>query len=72
LKRFQEIAGAIEGSLVIPLQQTNDDSAENYGFQFTVFQTAWSAILRCWDRSVVIGALKHKFWKLTLQVRYSL
>ena len=72
--RFQEIAGSLESSLSLPLkvlpsnkEDTPTDSS-SANFRLELFQTLWEAIQKCWDESVYIAALVHRFWKLTLQV----
>eukprot|EP00041_Stephanoeca_diplocostata_P005134 m.56761 g.56761 ORF g.56761 m.56761 type:complete len:713 (-) comp15593_c0_seq2:442-2580(-) len=64
--RFQEIAGAFETLLAAPLERTS--SATAAGWQFTLGPAMLELVLRCWSPDVFLPGLKHRFWKLTLQI----
>ncbi|EDO48495.1 predicted protein, partial [Nematostella vectensis] len=62
--RLQEIAGKLE----LVLSSPSDPSIAGEGPLLTpVGNVLLWALMRCWDDSVYIHALCHRFWKLTLQ-----
>ncbi|XP_064402845.1 conserved oligomeric Golgi complex subunit 2-like isoform X2 [Halichondria panicea] len=64
--RFQDIAGSVESSLSFPLVRA--EASEDHPFQLEVFGRVWLAWQQCWSPDVLIPALTHRFWKLSLQV----
>ncbi|KAL3872688.1 hypothetical protein ACJMK2_035898 [Sinanodonta woodiana] len=67
--RFQEIAGAFEGSLMSAFTKSTDSSK----FLLHSTETLWASLRRCWDEDVFLFPLCHRFWKLSVQMlmRYS-
>jgi len=68
--RFQEIAGALESSLTLPIARASPGVADQTTppFQLEVFCTLYKCLQQCWQRGVFLPALVHRFWKLTLQL----
>ncbi len=46
------------------------ESSKDHPFQLEVFGRVWLAWQHCWSPGVLIPALTHRFWKLSLQVLY--
>ncbi len=68
IPRFQDIAGSVESTLSLPLVRA--ESSKDHPFQLEVFGRVWLAWQHCWSPGVLIPALTHRFWKLSLQVLY--
>jgi len=61
--RVQEVAGSLEHQLLTPFTECN-----NSEFILPTTTMALLCVRRCWDEEVIIPALVHRFWKLTLQI----
>ncbi|XP_068729448.1 conserved oligomeric Golgi complex subunit 2-like [Montipora capricornis] len=64
--RFQEVASKFETSLQSSQVCNNDQDSEL--FMTCAVSVLWWCVQRCWQDSVYIQALCHRFWKLTLQL----
>ncbi|XP_015776675.1 PREDICTED: conserved oligomeric Golgi complex subunit 2-like [Acropora digitifera] len=64
--RFQEMASKFETSLQSPQVSTAEQDSEQ--FMTCAVSVLWWCVQRCWQDSVFLQALCHRFWKLTLQV----
>lgn len=64
--KFQEIALPVEKALGQLFQQGSDELYPQFKLQAT--SVVVKSINQCWDSSVYLDSLAHRFWKLTLQI----
>lgn len=62
--RFQEIASPFENALGTPFDHSKGDPT----FHLTATVELWCALCQCWDASIYLPSLCHRFWQLTLQL----
>nr|XP_058947460.1 conserved oligomeric Golgi complex subunit 2-like [Pocillopora verrucosa] len=66
--RFQEMVTKFENSLQLTQDKTKDVLLDSDLFLTSAVSVLWWCIERCWQDSVYIQALCHRFWKMTLQL----
>ncbi|XP_046441864.1 conserved oligomeric Golgi complex subunit 2-like [Daphnia pulex] len=63
--RFQELAGALETSLVTPFREFEVDKSR---CNYKTTEILLSGLVSCYDPHIYLSPLAHRFWKLSLQM----